>query len=135
MPKSVRVSDYMADQLVCFTPDMNIFNAVDKLLERNITGAPVLDAKGALIGILSQTDCLQNVLKGSFYDDSADTVAHYMQTEVDTVRVDEYVVSVAQKLIRNHRRRFPVVDSSGALVGMITASDVLRVIRDFAEHR
>jgi len=51
------------------------------------------------------------------------------------VRVDEDIVSVAQKLIRNHRRRFPVLDGSGQLVGMITSSDVLRVIRDFAEHR
>lgn len=135
MPKSVRVSDYMAKKLICFSPEMNIFNAVDKLLERSITGAPVVGDKGELIGILSQTDCLQNVLKGSFYDDSADTVADYMQTEVDTVRVDEDIVSVAQKLIRNRRRRFPVVDSNGSLVGMITSSDVLRVIRDFAEHR
>lgn len=135
MPKSVRVSDYMADQLVCFTPDMNIFNAIDKLLDRKITGAPVLDDKGMLIGILSQTDCLKNVLEGSFYEDSADTVAHYMQTEVDTVRSDEDVVSVAEKLLRNHRRRFPVVNSEGKLVGMITSSDVLKVIRDFAEHR
>lgn len=135
MPRSVRVSDYMTHKLVSFSPDMNIFTAVDKLLERKITGAPVLDDKGALVGILSQTDCLQNVLKGSFYDDSADTVAHYMQSEVDTVRVDDDIVSVAQKLIRNHRRRFPVLDGSGQLVGMITSSDVLRVIRDFAEHR
>lgn len=135
MPKSVRVSDYMADKPVSFRPEMNIFSAVDKLLEYTISGAPVVNSKGELVGILSQTDCLHNVLKGSFYDDSADTVADYMQTEVDTVRVDEDIVSVAQKLIRNQRRRFPVLNSEGNLVGMITSTDVLRVIRDFAEHR
>lgn len=135
MPKSVRVSDYMASKLVTFTPEMNIFSAVDKLLDHDIAGAPVVDHHGDLVGIISQTDCLQNVLKGSFYDDSSDTVAHYMQTEVDAVRVDDDIVSVAQKLIRNHRRRFPVLNDAGRLVGMITSSDVLRVIRDFAEHR
>ncbi|MBB1488942.1 CBS domain-containing protein [Oceanospirillum sediminis] len=135
MLKSVRVSDYMPDLLIRFTPDMNIFSAIDQMLEHKISGAPVVDAKGELIGILSQRDCLQNVIKGSFYDDSADTVAHYMTSEVDTILSDEDVVSVAQKMIRSNRRRFPVMDDTGHLVGMITLADILRVIRDFAEHR
>jgi len=135
MLKSVRVSDYMPDLLIRFTPDMNIFSAIDQMLEHKISGAPVVNAKGELIGILSQRDCLQNVIKGSFYDDSADTVAHYMTSEVDTIMSDEDVVSVAQKMIRSNRRRFPVMDDTGHLVGMITLADILRVIRDFAEHR
>jgi len=135
MTKSVRVSDYLPDLLIKFTPEMNIFTAIDQLLEYRISGAPVVNEMGELVGILSQRDCLQNVIKGSFYDDSADKVAHYMTVEVDTIRVDEDVVSIAQKMIRNGRRRFPVMDDSGHLVGIITLTDILKVVRDFAEHR
>ncbi len=135
MTKSVRVSDYLPDLLIKFTPEMNIFTAIDQLLEYRISGAPVVNEMGELVGILSQRDCLQNVIKGSFYDDSADKVAHYMTAEVDTIRVDEDVVSIAQKMIRNGRRRFPVMDDSGHLVGIITLTDILKVVRDFAEHR
>jgi CBS domain-containing protein len=135
MTKSVRVSDYLPDLLIKFTPEMNIFTAIDQLLEYRISGAPVVNERGELVGILSQRDCLQNVIKGSFYDDSADKVAHYMTAEVDTIRVDEDVVSIAQKMIRNGRRRFPVMDDSGHLVGIITLTDILKVVRDFAEHR
>lgn len=135
MPKSVRVSDYMTDHLIRFTPDMNIFSAIDLMLEHKVSGAPVVNEKGDLVGIISQRDCLQNVIEGSFYDDSADTVAHYMTADVDTIMSDEDIVSVAQKMIRNNRRRFPVMDDTGHLTGMITLADILRVIRDFAEHR
>lgn len=135
MLKSVRISDYLPDRLIKFTPDMNIFKAIDQMLEYKISGAPVVDGAGRLVGILSQRDCLQNVIEGSFYDDSAVTVAHYMTQEVDTIRTDDDVVSVAQKMIRNNRRRFPVMDDSGHLVGMITLAEILRVVRDFAEHR
>ena len=135
MLKSVRVSDYMPSQLIKFTPEMNIFSAIDKMLEHKISGAPVVNTKGELVGILSQSDCLNNVIKGSFYEQSGETVAHYMSAEVDTVRGDEDVISVAQKFIRNRRRRFPVLDENGHLLGMITSADILRVVRDFAEHR
>ena len=63
MTKSVRVSDYLPDLLIKFTPEMNIFTAIDQLLEYRISGAPVVNERGELVGILSQRDCLQNVRK------------------------------------------------------------------------
>jgi predicted transcriptional regulator len=50
MLASLKVKDYMSVNTVTFNPDMDILSAVKKLLEARISGAPVLDQHGNMIG-------------------------------------------------------------------------------------
>ena len=59
MLQSVRVRDFMAASLVTFTPEMDVLRAIHLLLEKGISGAPVVDEHGNLIGVLSEKDCLK----------------------------------------------------------------------------
>ena len=63
MPKPVTVRDYMSATLVTFTPDTDILAAINQLIAKRISGAPVVDRQGNLVGVLSEKDCLQAALQ------------------------------------------------------------------------
>lgn len=95
MLKSVKVRDYMTTDLVTFTPGMDLFRAIDKLLMHRISGAPVLDENGYLIGLLSEGDCLKGILAGSYFEEAGGSVASVMTTVVETIDADADIVKAA----------------------------------------
>lgn len=132
--RSVKVSDYMTRNLVTFTPDTDLFKAIGVLLERKISGAPVLDKEGRVVGILTEWDCLQRILRGSYHDEVGGTVGDHMGEELLLVAPNDGIIDVANKMTeQGWRRSMPVVDG-GKLVGILSCPDVLRVVYDFDEH-
>ncbi len=132
--KSVRVGDYMATQLVTFKATDTVFDAMHVFLSRKISGAPVVDEQGALIGILSETDLMEVVIQDSYYNESGGIVGDFMKQPVDTVSADEDIYNLAQRFRDEHRRRFPVL-RDGRLVGQISRRDVLRAAIDMVERK
>ena len=128
--KSVKVRDYMATKLVSFHENTNVVEAMGSFLENSISGAPVVDDQGQMVGILSEVDLMQVVVQDSYYDESIGIVGDYMRREVDTIDAEMDIYTLAEKFVREHRRRYPVV-SNGKLVGQISRRDVLRAARDF----
>lgn len=133
MLKSVKVRDYMTSDLVTLTSDMDLFRAIDRLLIHQISGAPVLDEHGHLIGLLSEGDCLKGILAGSYFEEVGGTVASVMTVVVETIDADADIVKAAEHFIRMRRRRLPVVDE-GRLVGQISRRDILRAMQKYNEH-
>ncbi len=120
-----KIEDYMAKQLVTLSPDMEINHAMNVLLDGRISGAPVLDDKGKLVGVLSKKDCLKAALNSSYYQEWGGTVADYMASEVETLEADMDLVQAAERFLASHFRRFPVM-RDGRLAGQISRADVLR---------
>ena len=131
--KSVKVQDYMATRLITFHQNDNVVAAMSVLLENSISGAPVVDDAGNLVGILSEVDLMEIVIQDSYYDESMGIVADYMKTSVDTVSPDMDIYSLAERFQKEHRRRYPVVRND-RLVGQISRRDVLRAAEDFLMH-
>lgn len=124
----ISVKDFMAQKLVVFKPDMDIYNAIDELVKAGISGAPVVDEDGKLIGIISQKDCLRVLANGVFHDNPAGTVDQYMTEAVMSIGSDMDIFTVADLFLNNVYRRIPVVDD-GYVVGQISRRDVLRAIQ------
>jgi len=118
------VSDYMATELITLSPDMEINKAMKVLLDERISGAPVVDAKGKLVGVLSKKDCLKAALNSSYYQEWGGSVADYMSAEVETLEADMELVQAAERFLASHYRRFPVM-RDGRLAGQISRADVL----------
>ena len=129
--KSLKVKDCMATDLVTFTLSTNVVDAMDLLLKHGISGAPVVDNEGALVGIVSEVDLIQVVVQDSYYNEPVGIVADFMRSNVETVTLDTDIFTLAEKIIREHRRRYPVVDEEGGLVGQISRRDVLRAASEF----
>lgn len=128
--KSVKVRDYMTTRLHTFHESTNVVEAMQAFLAHRISGAPVVDADGKMVGILSEVDLMHVVVQDSYYDESVGIVGDYMRREVDTIDPEMDIYALAEKFLKEHRRRYPVV-SDGRLIGQISRRDVLRAAEEF----
>ena len=101
------------------------------MLDKIISGAPVLSEKGELIGILSEKDCLKIIVDRAYHNhpNQKSTVKDYMSREVATVDIDKDVAEVANMFLSSNFRRFPVVEN-GKLKGQVSRRDVMKATRD-----
>lgn len=127
MLRSIRVKDYMAASLVTLEPDMDILRAIHQLVEKRISGAPVVDEHGNLIGVLSEQDCLKVALEAGYHETYGGRVSEYMSHEVRTIEADTSIVELAEMFLDTPYRRYPVVENN-RLVGQISRRDVLRAL-------
>ncbi len=133
-PKSRRnreietVANYMSVDLVTFRPDQDINEAIAAMLDRKISGAPVLNEVGELVGIISEKDCLKVIIDDAYHNQphTKNKVEDYMSYDVETVSIESSVVDVANKFINQMYRRFPVVDSNGKVMGQVSRRDILK---------
>lgn len=133
MLKSIKVRDYMATHQVTFHADTDLYTAIDLLLEHRIAAAPVIDEQGVLIGLLTEIDCLRGILSGAYFEETGGTVGACMTTRVETVAADLSVIEVAERLLHGGHGHLPVV-AEGRLLGQIGCEDVLRAVKQFAQH-
>ena len=133
MIQSIMVKDYMSASLVTFAPDMDVMNAIDVLVKNRISGAPVIDDHGNLIGLLSEKDCMKVAIQAGYYEELGGRVADYMTKNVITVESESSVLEVAKLFMEKGPRRYPVVEDN-RLVGQISRRDVLRALTEMNSH-
>ena len=125
--KAMRVRDYMATKLMTFLPELEISDAIEMLVRYKYTGAPVVDLKGTLIGMLSEKDCLKVAVRANAEGAAEALVGDFMTTAVDSVTPETSLFEVAQRFVNAPYKRMPVVEQ-GKLVGQISRIDILRAI-------
>lgn len=119
--------DIMNSRVEALSPTTTIADAVDTLLTRGYSGAPVVDNDGRPLGVLSEHDCVR-VLANSLYDDwPTGTVADYMTEMPEVVEEHADLIALAQHFAEGRHRRLLVV-RQGKLVGLITRHDLLRAL-------
>ena len=123
------IGDIMATQLLTFTPETSIHKAIHQLLEKRLSGAPVLDNNGNLVGVLSKKDCLKIVYSTGYHHDHGGQVSEYMSTNIETLDADTSLIDAADHFIKSNFRRFPVT-RDGKLVGQLSRHDILKALID-----
>ena len=127
MSGPVRVRDYMATDLVTLRPETEILRAVHALVENDIAAAPVVDDAGALVGILTERDCMRVVLNAGYYSEYGGRVDEFMSKNVETIAADDSIVDAAKLFFGQRFHRYPVLEN-GRLVGQISRRDVMRAL-------
>lgn len=128
MIASLKVKDYMTVNKCNFSPDMDILRAIHQLLESRISGAPVIDEHGNMIGFLSEKDCMQVALDAGYQQaGAAGRVSEFMTNSVQTIDVETPILEVAELFLKGSYKRFPVV-MDNRLVGTITRQHILRAL-------
>ncbi len=130
MPATTSIREIMSKDVVTLKPDMDVLQAVHILLQHGISGAPVVDAGGALVGMLTERDCMKVALDAAFHQQSGGTVADFMVRDVEVVSAEETIITTARRFYDATYLRYPVVDGTG-LVGVISRSDVMRAIGEY----
>ena len=134
-PRSLEA--YMAKRVISFSPDQDIWQAIDLMLKKGVSGGPVLDREGKLVGILSEKDCLRVLIDIAYnnHPHEKDKVSSYMSKDVQTMTLDTDIIDVAQAFLSSHVRRFPVLDKEGKLRGHISRRDVMKAARKLRGSR
>ena len=124
-----KARDYMTTDVVVLAPEMSVHSAMQLLLEHDISGAPVVDDRGDLVGLLTGRDIIGAVFRASYFKDLGETVGRTMSREVQTVDAETDLMEIIELFLRSRYRRFPVL-SGPRLVGMLSRVDILRAIEE-----
>jgi predicted transcriptional regulator len=96
------------------------------LFEKKISGAPVVNKYGKLVGIISESDLMKNIIDSQYYNmpTSKTKVSNYMKKSVDSIPPDITIFETASRFLKLKRKRFPVIKSN-KIVGIISRIDII----------
>jgi CBS domain-containing protein len=140
----VQASDIMTTPVVTVTPDTAVRDTAKCLLDNRISGVPVVDQAGKLVGIVSEGDLMRRPESGTarapswwlslFSDAEAQArafakrhgrrVGDVMTTQVVTIDEQTSLEEIADTLEKNRIKRVPVI-RNGELVGIVSRADLL----------
>ena len=133
LPKYELVTKYMvrSSDMITFRPDQSIQEVIDIIIEKRISGAPVLDSQRKLVGIISEKDCLRVIVDEAYNNLplSDRKVSDYMTEKVRTLSPNSSVVDAANEFLNTHIRRFPIVEN-GLLIGQVSRRDILKAAKN-----
>lgn len=121
------IDDFMATNVISLSPNTDIHQAIKILVGNRISGAPVLDEDGNLVGILSKKDCFKVAFSASYHRERGGPVSEYMTADVETVPSGTSIIEMAERFLKGTFRRFPVV-GNGRVIGVISRHDILKAI-------
>jgi len=122
----ILVSDYMTKNLITFSPDQSILQIMEQFIQYGISGGPVIDATGKLVGIISEADCMKQISDSRYFNMPIlnKQVSHFMTSKVQTISHNASIFEAASIFHSNSRRRLPVLNND-KLVGQISRKDVV----------
>ena len=149
----MRAADVMTVQPVSISPDASILEAIRVMLQRRFSGLPVVDAGGALVGIVTEGDLLRRTETGTqrkrprwiefligpgrlateYVHTSGRKVREVMSQDVQAVTGDTPLEEIVRLMERHQIKRLPVVDG-GKLVGIVTRANLLRALATLASE-
>lgn len=123
------VRDAMRTPVHCVHDDAPLLSAAALLADRSWSGAPVVDGKGKMVGLLSESDVVQALATAAFHNlPGQRTVADAMTFPVHTTTPEADLFSLVAELTHGPHRRVVVCDDDNRPVGMLTRKDLMRAL-------
>jgi CBS domain-containing protein len=153
MPRQLPVTEVMTSPVLSVTPETTVSEAIGLLDERGVSGAPVIDDDGVLVGLLDDSDLLvsearlhgpttvellgahiplpgeRSRFKEELQQALGRTVGAVMSDDPPSVSEQAVLEDVATLIHDREVSRVPVVDSAARLVGIVTRGDLVHAMR------
>ena len=151
LPADKAVKEIMTREPLAAREDQSLLSAWEQMLRHNLKALPVIDARGRVVGMLTHEDFMERAglnarlaVAQRLDEDSLAAEMHILrQSNLQvrqvmsqppvTIRQDDPLGLAAERLVRHHFTRLPVVDEQGALVGVLSRLDLLRQVMDLPE--
>ncbi|MFW6048980.1 MAG: HPP family protein [Candidatus Bipolaricaulota bacterium] len=140
----MKVKEIMTKDLTSVREDESLKALIYLMEKTSVSGVPVTDERGVVVGFISERDVISAALPNYFEmlrtasyipdinqlsrrleEIKGDSVSEYMVEDVITVDEDEEDIHVADLIIRNELNRVPVIDKEGMLCGVVQRIDLL----------
>jgi len=141
----MKAREIMTKEVVSIKPDDNTKDALDILFKMQISGLPVIDTQGRLVGMFTEKDILKQILpsylekvgrfvyeenpksiKNKFQDLANLSVSQVMRKDVITIDEDASLCEVARLMLTQKIRRIPVLDKEKRVVGIVVREDIVK---------
>lgn len=131
----ILVSDYMTRRLITFHPEQSVLEVMESFARNQISGGPVLDDNGFLVGIISEADCMKQISESRYFNQPIleKSVGRFMSRNLETIPHDMSIFDAADLFHKNNRRRLPVL-RDGILVGQISRKDIVIAALKLTAH-
>ncbi len=148
----MKVKEIMTKDMVSVNPEDNVLSALSILFKMQISGLPVIDKQGKLVGMFTEKDILSYILpsyiekvgrfiyeenpkstKKKFTELSNIKVAQLMRREVVTAGEEVTLCEAARIMLIQKARRLPVLDKSDKVTGIVARCDILKALTKEAE--
>jgi CBS domain-containing protein len=139
----VKVTEIMSQPVITVTPETSIKSAAQLLVAHDISGLPVVDSTGRLVGIVSEADLIpievrpdprsQATPLAPTAGSTPHTVAEVMTRDVIVVTTQNEVAQAARAMLDSDVKRVPVM-SGRRVVGIVSRRDLVKVIARTDEH-
>ena len=126
--RDITAKEIMDREFLFFEPTMNLSKALELLVDKGVSGGPVLDPKGKLLGFISERDLLRRIVEKPNLDLSLATVASYMREQVFTVSGQTGLLELAEMFLNHWFHIFPVLENETVL-GIVSRRSVSKAMR------
>ena len=125
-PASLSAIDIMVTRLVTLRPETDVFDGIKTLVKHKISGAPVVDSEGKLLGVFSEKSCMQVLIDAAYEGLPTNQIRAFMDPEPRTIEANTSFLTIAEVFLNTPRRRLPVIDADGMLIGQVSRRDVIK---------
>jgi CBS domain-containing protein len=149
----MRAHQIMTRPVIAITPETTVLDAANTMLQRHVSGLPVVDATGNLVGIVSEGDFIRRSEIGTqrkrgwllkfilgpgqaatdFVHDHGRKIAEIMTPEPLTITEDTTLEEIVALMERNHVKRLPVTRED-RLVGIVSRANLLQAVASLARE-
>ncbi len=122
----LKAKDIMTQNVISVKKETPIYEAMEIMRKKDITGMPVVEDDMTLVGVITEKDVLR-----LFYakeDEKNQTVAFFMTRPAVSYRENESLRNICDFMMINYFRRVPVISKKGKLVGIISRPDIIDYI-------
>jgi len=122
----ILVLDYMTTNLITFRKEQLVVEVMESLIKNKMSGAPVVNERNELVGIISDGDCMKQISESRYYNMPIGDmqIEKFMATDVPTIDKNVNIFDCASLFYKHDCRRFPIIED-GKLIGQISRKDIL----------
>jgi len=132
--RDLTAADVMTTEVVCFEETQSVLEVARTLLDREISGAPVVNGEGRMVGVVTEEDLLGVLYEG--HRDLAKTKlgscavlgSSLVTRRVLAVGPETPAVEIAKHMMIKKVKRLPVIDGARKILGIVSRRDLLRAM-------
>lgn len=128
--KAMIVKDFMNTNFAKISADMPVITASIELIKKEALGGPVIGEGNQLMGWISEQECLQVTTQFAYHNQRVALVKDIMREDVLSIKMDQTIFSLAEKMIGTQPKNYPVVDNNNKVIGVISRRQVLKSLLD-----